>query len=94
MFTRFGEGRRVDCGITNDDGILNLAQLNTGYMMRIADATEAMAKNYLKLQADLDMYTRLHQEKSASVSRLEKSNAALRGVITKLKKERAPKGEE
>ncbi len=98
MFTSYRQGSKADYGITNDNGILTLDQINTGCMLRIADATEAIAKNYLKLQSDLDVSRKLYEQKTVYAKTLEKRNAALRGVITKLKKERQPaidkKGEE
>lgn len=61
-------------------------EIQIGCLQRIADATEAMASNYLRLQADLDMHKRWYKNEQETSARLNRSNNALRGVITKLKK--------
>ena len=48
-------------------------EINSGSLQRIADATEAMAQSWVELRKIAE--------------RLRRSNAALRGVITKLKRE-------
>jgi len=60
--------------------------INCGSLQRIADATEAMAKNHIALQRDHDLYKRWFTEEKERRHKLERSNAALRGQITKLKK--------
>lgn len=60
--------------------------IQLGAVLRIADATEAMAKNYVALQNECDMMRRWFDEERKWRQRLERSNAALRGQITKLKK--------
>lgn len=60
--------------------------INCGSLQRIADATEAMAKNHVALQNDCDRYKRWFNEENERRLKLERSNAALRGQITKLKK--------
>lgn len=60
--------------------------IKTGALQRIADATEVMAKNYIKMQSDLDLYKRLYKEVSESNSRMARRIYSLKGVITKLKK--------
>lgn len=61
-------------------------QIQTGCIQRIADATEIMASNYVELQLKVerlevsrDMFRDLYHKS-------ERRNAALRGVITKMKK--------
>jgi hypothetical protein len=61
-------------------------ELKVGCFQRIADATEAMAKNHVQLQRDHDLYKRWYEEGRERADKLERSNAALRGQITKLKK--------
>lgn len=63
-----------------------LEEINSGSLQRIADATEAMAKNYTNLLSEIqslkearDYYRDRNNEKDRTIS-------ALRGVITKLKK--------
>lgn len=56
-------------------------------LLRIADATEAMALNYMKLQSDLEYYKgRLQNEKQAT-ERAKNTGKALKGHISRLKKE-------
>lgn len=52
----------------------SLEQIKLGALQRIADATEAMAKNFLQLQADLD-YCRKY------ICQLEKANKSLKNSI-------------
>lgn len=65
---------------------LSLEQINTGSMLRIADATELMARNYQRLISERDMYKRLFEEERATAKRLTRQANALRGVITRLKR--------
>lgn len=66
---------------------LSLEQLQTGAILRIADATEKMAQNYARMENDLAMYKRWYEQEKATSERLYKSNAALRGHIKRLKKQ-------
>ena len=56
-----------------------------GALQRIADATEAMAKNYLQLQSDLAWKTQQYERAVKRAEKAENSNRSLRGVITKLR---------
>lgn len=60
--------------------------LNLGCLQRIADATELMAREYARLVSDRDRFERWYKESKACSARLARSNAALRGQITKLKR--------
>ena len=62
-----------------------LEAISTGSLQRIADATELMAKNFIALQNDRDMYKRWYYEGNAKNTKLCKQISALKGVITKLK---------
>lgn len=84
-FKSYKDESRVNWG-TNDEGALRLEQINTGAMLRIADATEAMAKNHVKLIADHDMYERWYKTEHAAVLRLQRRVSAYKGQITKLKR--------
>ena len=64
----------------------NTEQLQLGCLQRIASATELMAKNYDQLIQERDRYKRYYNEQHECSERLVRSNAALRGQITKLKK--------
>ena len=65
--------------------------INTGSLQRIADATELMAQNYLKLQRDLDFYKGLYNRTKERLVSLEKTNRSLKGWVTRLKKQSNPK---
>lgn len=56
-------------------------------LQRIATATEAMAKNHTQLIADRDLYKRWYEGEKAANARLNRANAALRGIINRMKKE-------
>lgn len=60
--------------------------INAGSLQRIADATEVMSQNYVQLQNERDSYKRIADSRYEAIKRLERSNSALRGQITKLKK--------
>lgn len=62
--------------------------INAGSLQRIADACELMASNYLRLQNDLDLNRRWHREEQSLRRKRDRQIAALRGVITRLKKAR------
>jgi len=76
--------RRSD-GCTPD-----IDQLKFGALQRIADATEAMAKNHVSLMAERDRFERWYNDERKRRERLERRVNALRGVITKMKKARHP----
>lgn len=61
--------------------------INAGSLQRIADACELMAKNYSELIDERNRWRRWHDEEQERRIALERRNAALRGVITKMKKE-------
>ena len=61
-------------------------QLKLGCLQRIADATELMAQNYQSLIGERDSYKRKYEAERNRRLNQEKCNAALRGVITKMKK--------
>lgn len=87
QFQSYREGSRINWGTDLEPGgALNRDQINTGCMLRIADATEAMAKNHLTLQADYD-YMRGERDRYRSLyNQQQRQIAALRGHITRLKK--------
>lgn len=76
---------KKDWGTRNSDG-LSLEQINTGCLLRIADASEAMAKNHQKLIDDLDYYKRRYEESSKGIEVLFRRIAGLKGYIKRLKK--------
>lgn len=70
----------------NGDGYPGDENIKIGCLQRIADATELMAKDRQRLIDDLEWTKRSRDSWQKTAERLERSNAALRGVITKLKK--------
>jgi IS1 family transposase len=69
-----------EIGSAMSDGDIQL-----GAILRIADATELMASNYIKLQNELEKYQRWYNDEKEVARSLEKSNSALRGHITRLR---------
>ena len=78
-------GRKIDSG----DTLKDRDDIKLGCLLRIADAAEAMAKSHVQLQNSLDFYKHRVERLDAEVQRLLRSNAALRGVIKRRKKESA-----
>lgn len=66
-----------------------IEHINAGSLQRIADATELMTKNYVDCQDTRDTYQRWYKEEQAKTQKLALRVAALKGVITKLKKVQA-----
>jgi len=63
--------------------------IQLGCMLRIADATELMAKRYADLINERDQAKRSAEYWRACSDRRERSNRSLRGQITKLKNQLA-----
>jgi len=64
-------------------------QLRTGALLRIADATEAIAKDYVKLQEDAEFYKRQRDSFQRGNERVFRQISAYKGVITKMKRRQA-----
>lgn len=73
---------------TNDNEPLTSEEIRFGAILRIADAAEKMAMNYQKLITERDRYEQGYALAEKEIARLARSNAALRGVIKRIKKER------
>lgn len=88
-FKSYRKESREDYGLkgpeVTEDTALTGDQLRTGCLMRIADATEAMARNHDSIIGERDMYKRWYEEARRDVEHLQKSASALRGIITKIK---------
>ena len=78
-----------DNGGNNTGSDITDARMTIGTLQRIADATELMAKNHEQLIAELDRYLQYYTESRQIIDRLHRRISALRGVVTRLKKERA-----
>lgn len=66
----------------------SIEQINTGSLQRIADAVEVMSRSHAALLSERDSYKRQYEHQRDYVAALERRVAALRGVVTKLKKKR------
>lgn len=66
----------------------SMDEIKSGSLQRIADACELMANNHAQLIADRDMYERWYREEQKYRQGLEFKVRSLRGVITKLKRQR------
>lgn len=64
---------------------LSIEQIQTGALLRIADAVELMAQNYTAMQNDVKFYKERCNQLRVEIERLNRKNAALRGHLTKLK---------
>lgn len=62
-----------------------IEQLTMGCMLRIADATELMAKNYAELIAERDQALRSEAYWRDLYEKCSRRRSALKGVVTKLK---------
>lgn len=69
----------------NSDG--SMGHINAGSLQRIAAATELMAQSYSELIDQRDRYKRSYEVERSRVIRLKLSVSALKGVITKMKKD-------
>lgn len=93
-FESYREGSKVNWGVQlNGDQGLSMEQIQLGALLRIADATEKMAVGYNQLIRDLEYYKREHKKAREREAILSRSNAALKGQITKLKNAATPKSE-
>lgn len=64
------------------------ADINSGSLQRIADATEIMAGNYVRLQNDLELYKKWYSEEVRKTNKLLRSINAYRGIFNKKKKKK------
>jgi hypothetical protein len=88
-FLGYRDGSRTNWGTTEDSAALSLEQINCGALLRIADATELMARRHAELIEERDRYKRYHDQERERKLELARSNIALRGQITKLRKKLA-----
>lgn len=85
MSNSFKDQSRVSWQPVDNRQVTN-EEIKIGALQRIADATEVMAQNHIKLQAERDQYKRWYEHEQKSSQRMARRIAALQGVITKLKK--------
>lgn len=77
----------------NDNEWFGDDNVNMGSLQRIADAaelmaaaTELMATKYRQMESSLEFYRKEYPARNTEIERLKRSNAALRGVIKRMKK--------
>lgn len=69
----------------SDDALPTNEQLQIGCLQRIADATEATAKNYNNLLMDKERFERWYHEERAKREKLERGIIAHKANYTRLK---------
>ena len=85
-FKSYRDQSRLNWGSENESLHKDTDRIKLGAHLRIADAMELMAKNHAQLIEERDRFKRWWQEEQSKVSKLYRRVAALRGVITRLKK--------
>lgn len=90
MSYSYKEASKVNWNATDvkEGEYLGHERTKLGCLMRIADAVEGMSGSYAAIISDRDMYKERSERYFERTQRIERSNAALRGVITKMKKGR------
>lgn len=87
-FKTYRDESKVNWGYYKEEGgptSISDDKIMLGCVLRIADATEAMARNYTDLLRQIDFYKQRYEELNAANNILIRSNRALRSVIKKLK---------
>ena len=87
MFKSYRDESRKNYGIkVNEDTSASYDLLNTGALLRIADAIETLAKSRELLEKERDKYKRWYAEECEKSAHLHARIAGLKGYITRLKK--------
>lgn len=84
MSKSFRDHSKTDWG-SNTNEFPGLERINAGSLQRIADATEAMAKNYIEQQQSLEYYRNRSRRLEAENQHLRNSRAAIKAHNTRLK---------
>ncbi len=79
-FRSYREESRSDWG-ARDEGGFSLAQVNTGALLRIADAVEKMAESYDTMRRDRDVWKERALFARRRLDTERRRTAALRGWI-------------
>lgn len=87
-FKPYRDESRANYG-SDQVGNLSLEQLQTGALLRIADASESMAREYNRLLASEKFERGRANRLAGEVQYLERRVAALKGAITKMKAKEA-----
>lgn len=91
-YTRYRENSRRDWGSSDQATADTDYHIQMGAVLRIADSLEIIAKDRAHLEQRVKWAEDERDSWKREAESLARRNAALRGVITKLKRERA-KGE-
>lgn len=83
-FTRYREESRKNYGQEGDVN-LTLEQLRTGALLRIADSVEKLCEDRDRLERQCDQYRKSMNYWLARAQKLERSNVALKGHLTRLR---------
>lgn len=84
-FKSYRKESRIDWG-TFQKGDLSLDEIKTGCLLRIADSLEKLEIPHKGLLTENEHLGRRVKEQGAVIDQLRRSNAALRGTITRMKK--------
>lgn len=84
----YKDSSRTNWGQDETKG-MTLEQINTGAMLRIADATEKMAERHTELIRQRDYFEAEVKRLRAIREHLERSNASLRGHLKRAKRRMA-----
>lgn len=85
-FIDWRTGSKSNWGSNLPEGkTLTVEQIQTGAILRIADATEAMARTHNELIEELDLYKRRYKSALESNARLIKQVSAYKGHLRKAK---------
>lgn len=91
MATTLRQASRAEYARRDETGHINGDELRNGSLQRIADAVEKMAVRHTELIDQRDRYERMYTNERSRREAAQRHAAALRGVITRLKKAH-PKG--
>lgn len=81
----YRQASKIDWGNEESNGV-NLEQINTGAMLRIADATEKMAQRHTELIRDRDYWERRAKNAEMALETERHRSASLRGHLKRAKK--------
>jgi hypothetical protein len=63
----------------------SMDHINAGSLQRIADATELIAKDYVRLRDERDRYERYYKEHTKTIGKLQRSISAHKAHNTRLR---------
>jgi hypothetical protein len=84
-FRGFREANKINWGADEKAGC-TLEEINTGALLRIADATEMMAKHHLELQKDLDYWKNRAKDAERRLDRERRRVTALLWHMKRMKR--------